>query len=219
MRQSFLEIDRQLEGKEGREVLAKMKRSNPPNKAPLFKLLGEITTGNTGTGEENDEGKLMLDSIGGTANVIFFENMKRLYIANAGDSRCVLARAGKAVPLSFDHKPDNPEEKRRIENAGSTIQEGRVDGNLNLSRSLGDLKYKINKELKPEEHPVTANPDLKVEELTGDEDFIVMGCDGIWETKSNEEMVEFIYKRINEGKDAKKIIDELLNDIISPDYT
>jgi len=47
--------------------------------------------------------------------------MKRLYIANAGDSRCVLARKGKAVPLSFDHKPDNPEEKKRIEDAGSII--------------------------------------------------------------------------------------------------
>lgn len=68
--------------------------------------------------------------------------MKKLYVANAGDSRCVLARAGTAVPLSFDHKPDNEEEKLRIEKAGSTISEGRVDGNLNLSRALGDLRYK-----------------------------------------------------------------------------
>ena len=107
----------------------------------------------------------MLDSIGCTANVILIEDMKKLYIANAGDSRCVLGRGGKAVPLSFDHKPDNEEEKRRIEHAGSTILEGRVDGNLNLSRSLGDLKYKINKNLKPEEHPVTANPDINVVDL------------------------------------------------------
>ena len=68
--------------------------------------------------------------------------MKKLVIANAGDSRCVLARGGKAIPLSFDHKPENEEERSRIEKAGSTIVEGRVDGNLNLSRSLGDLKYK-----------------------------------------------------------------------------
>lgn len=55
------------------------------------------------------------------------------------------------MPLSIDHKPENEEEKRRIENAGSKITDGRVDGNLNLSRSLGDLKYKQNKKLKPEE--------------------------------------------------------------------
>jgi serine/threonine protein phosphatase PrpC len=84
----------------------------------------------------------LLDSIGCTANVILIDDYKKLYVANAGDSRCVLGRAGKAVALSFDHKPENEEERARIENAGSTITDGRVDGNLNLSRSLGDLKYK-----------------------------------------------------------------------------
>jgi len=84
----------------------------------------------------------MLDAIGCTANSIIIENYKKLYVANAGDSRSVLARAGTALPLSFDHKPENEIEKKRIEKAGSTITEGRVDGNLNLSRSLGDLKYK-----------------------------------------------------------------------------
>lgn len=83
-----------------------------------------------------------LDSIGCTANVILMKNTKEIYIANAGDSRSVLARNGKAFPLSFDHKPENPIERARIEKAGSTITDGRVDGNLNLSRSLGDLKYK-----------------------------------------------------------------------------
>ena len=74
--------------------------------------------------------------------MILVEDMKRLYVANAGDSRCVLSRRGEAVPLSFDHKPENEEERERIEKAGSVITDGRVDGNLNLSRSLGDLKYK-----------------------------------------------------------------------------
>jgi serine/threonine protein phosphatase PrpC len=46
-----------------------------------------------------------------------------------------------------------------------------------------------------------------------------MGCDGIWETKSNEEMVEYIYERLKKGKESKDIVTELLNDIISPDYT
>lgn len=162
---------------------------------------------------------LMLDSIGCTANVILIVDMKKLYVANAGDSRCVMGKSGKAVPLSFDHKPENEEERIRIEKAGSTIIEGRVDGNLNLTRSLGDLKYKQNKNLKPEEHPVTANPDVFEYELTGEEDFIIMGCDGIWETKSNDDMVDYIYKKFDEGKDLKTISEDLLNDNISPDYT
>jgi serine/threonine protein phosphatase PrpC len=128
---------------------------------------------------------MMLDSIGCTANVILIDDMKKLYVANAGDSRCVLSRGGKAVALSIDHKPENEEERRRIEKAGSTITDGRVDGNLNLSRSLGDLKYKVNKNLRPEEHPVTAYPDTYIFDITPEDEFIIMGCDGIWETKSN----------------------------------
>lgn len=45
-----------------------------------------------------------------------------------------------------------------------------------------------------------------------------MGCDGIWETKSNEEMVDFIYDKLKKGLDSKTIVEELMNDIISPDY-
>lgn len=120
---------------------------------------------------------------------------KKIFIANAGDSRSVLCRGGKAVALSEDHKPENEEERRRIEKAGSFIQEGRVDGNLNLSRSLGDLKYKKNKSLKPEEHPITAYPDTKVVDMEPEDEFIIMGCDGIWEQKDNQEMVDYIRER------------------------
>lgn len=87
-----------------------------------------------------------------------------LYVANAGDSRCVacLRDTQKALPLSTDHKPHLLQERTRILKAGSTINsEGRVDGNLNLSRSIGDIKYKKNKNLKPHEHAVTAFPDVK----------------------------------------------------------
>lgn len=196
-----------------------MKRKNPPNKAPLFKLLGDINgTGGGPNGEQTQE-QMMLDSIGCTANVILIDKMQKIYAANAGDSRCVLGRGGKALPLSFDHKPDDEIELRRIEKAGSVVTEGRVDGNLNLSRALGDLKYKTNKDLKPEEWPITANPDVKCVDLQPEDDFIIMGCDGIWETKSNDEMVEYIYDRLKKKKELKTIVEELLHDIISPDYT
>ena len=173
-----------------------MKKKSPPNKSPLFKILGEAI-GNGTQGEQNSE-NVQIDGIGCTANVILIDGMNRLVVANAGDSRCVMSRAGVAVPLSFDHKPENEDEKRRIEHAGSTIIEGRVDGNLNLCRSLGDLKYKQVKTLTPEEQPITAYPDVYVYDLTPEDDFIIMGCDGIWETKSNQEMIDFVKGKINE---------------------
>ena len=109
-----------------------------------------------------------------------------LFCANAGDSRCVMGVNGKAVPLSQDHKPSMLSEKTRILKAGSTINaEGRIDGNLNLSRAIGDLKYKKNKNLHARDHPITAFPDVKTVQATANIDFIVMGCDGIWETKTS----------------------------------
>lgn len=115
LRQCFLEVDRLLGKEDGQKELAALKKEKPPNKAPLFKLLGDIS--NKGLGEDSE---MMLDSIGCTANVILFApDFKKIYVANAGDSRCVMGKAGKAVALSFDHKPDNEEEKRRIEAAGS----------------------------------------------------------------------------------------------------
>jgi serine/threonine protein phosphatase PrpC len=84
-----------------------------------------------------------------------------LYVANAGDARCVLGVNGKAVPMSVDHKPSLPGERQRILRAGSVINaDGRIDGNLNLSRALGDLRYKRNENLRPHEHAITAFPDV-----------------------------------------------------------
>jgi serine/threonine protein phosphatase PrpC len=48
--------------------------------------------------------------------------------------------------MSIDHKPDDVEERTRITEAGGFVSEGRVNGNLNLSRAMGDLEYKNNKD-------------------------------------------------------------------------
>lgn len=69
---------------------------------------------------------------------------QEIYCANAGDSRTVLSQAGIAINLSKDHKPDDPDERRRINMAGSEVKENRVNGMLALSRALGDFEYKTN---------------------------------------------------------------------------
>ena len=51
--------------------------------------------------------EMMLDAIGCTSNVIYIDkNKMKVYVANAGDSRCVMGRKEKAVEMSVDHKPD-----------------------------------------------------------------------------------------------------------------
>jgi serine/threonine protein phosphatase PrpC len=83
---------------------------------------------------------------------VYIDNIsKKIYVANAGDSRCVMAAGGKTIEMSKDHKPDCQIEIDRITKAGSSITDGRVDGNLNLTRSLGDLKHKDKNHLTAEE--------------------------------------------------------------------
>lgn len=62
-----------------------------------------------------------------------------VYCANSGDSRAVGFSNKKTLALSEDHKPEDPAEESRIHLAGGVVELGRVNGNLNLSRALGDL--------------------------------------------------------------------------------
>ena len=98
----------------------------------------------------------MVNSTGCTGNLCLITKDMKIYCTNIADSRCVLGvddGSGNIVNLdmSVDHKPSQEAEKIRIEKAGGTVIDDRVDGNLNLSRSLGDLHYKRDPKLKAEE--------------------------------------------------------------------
>lgn len=154
----------------------------------------------------------------GCTSVVVVMINRTLYVANAGDSRAVLCRAGGiAEPLSFDHKPSQERESERIEKAGGFVNQfGRVNGNLNLSRSIGDLKYKQTAGLPPKDQMITAEPDVVQATLEKDDEFIVIGCDGIWDCLTNEQAVDYVRTRID-SKPVTEIAIEMLDDIISKD--
>ena len=146
---------------------------------------------------------------GSTAITVMLIN-RMLYCANTGDSRAVLCRAGSAVPLSHDHKPLNSEEQKRIEAAGSFVsKQGRVNGMLSLSRAFGDFGFKSSS-LAPDEQAVTVVPDVTSLPLTPDDEFVVLGCDGIWDVMTNQGAVTFLRERIAEHGDASLACEELL---------
>lgn len=143
---------------------------------------------------------------------------RMLVVANAGDSRAVLCRAGGLTePLSFDHKPLQNREMNRITHAGGFVNQfGRVNGNLNLSRSIGDMKYKQVPGIHPAEQMITAEPDILSTTLRPGDEFIVLGCDGIWDCLSNEECVKYVRDRID-TKTPTEIGMEMLDEIVSAD--
>jgi len=155
---------------------------------------------------------------GCTACSVFVDGTK-VYCANAGDSRAVLCKKGVAVPLSIDHKPDLDSEKNRIYKADGWVSDGRVKGNLNLSRSLGDLEYKQNKKLSAEDQMITAYPEVIIENVTNDCEFMVIACDGVWDCKTNQEACDFVSERLKKNPNIKltKIIEELLDEILATD--
>lgn len=94
----------------------------------------------------------------GCTSVVALIVEKELFVANAGDSRAVLCRGGRAIALTEDHKPFQDREMERIRKAGGFVTEqGRVNGNLNLSRSIGDLKYKGEKTTREDEESRAGN--------------------------------------------------------------
>lgn len=125
----------------------------------------------------------------------------RLYCANAGDSRAIASRLGHAVALSEDQKPENASETARIEKAGGFVKKmpaggARLQGDLNLSRAMGDLRHKKPEHLPPAEQILSAFPEVRCFPVTSEHEFLVLGCDGIWERATNQEMVDFVRERL-----------------------
>lgn len=79
----------------------------------------------------------------GTTAVCALISPTHIFVANCGDSRAVLYRGGKIGFSTQDHKPVNPVEKERIQNAGGSVMIQRVNGSLAVSRALGDYEYKV----------------------------------------------------------------------------
>lgn len=171
-------------------------------------------------GERSSEPEEVLVQAGCTA-VVAVKLGNELYVANAGDSRGVLSRGGKAIALSEDHKPAQETERSRIIAAGGFLSEiggvCRVNGNLNLSRAIGDLKYKSNTELPVAEQIITAEPDIRKVTLQAEDKFFLLACDGVWDVMSNQDAIDFIHARLDQGMTPCQASQALLDACLAND--
>ncbi|KAG2274201.1 hypothetical protein Bca52824_056756 [Brassica carinata] len=126
----------------------------------------------------------------------------RLLVANVGDSRAVISRAGTAIAVSRDHKPDQSDERERIENAGGFVMwAGKVGGVLAVSRAFGDRLLK---------QYVVADPEIREEKIDDSLEFLILASDGLWDVFSNEEAVALV-KEVEDPEDsAKKLVAEAI---------
>lgn len=155
--------------------------------------------------------------VGSTACIAVLDAAHRqVVVSNTGDSRAIICRNGMAISLSEDHKPEDAEELSRIVKAGGRVLRMgpcyRVDGALNLSRALGDFRYKDNKLLPPVEQKVIATPSTKVHNWRpelGDE-FLVVACDGLFERMDRQDVVDTVRRGLAQGVAPKQVLHDLL---------
>ncbi|XP_022731439.1 probable protein phosphatase 2C 22 isoform X2 [Durio zibethinus] len=137
---------------------------------------------------------------------------RMLVVANAGDCRAVLCRRGKAIEMSRDHKPICNRERKRIEASGGYVYDGYLNGQLNVARALGDWHMEGMKGANG--GPLTAEPELMTEDLTEEDEFLIIGCDGLWDVFLSQNAVDFARRRLQEHNDpvmcSKDLVDEAL---------
>ncbi|OCB89899.1 PP2C-domain-containing protein [Sanghuangporus baumii] len=153
------------------------------------------------------EQRFFRDPSGCTAVAALVTDDGWIVVANAGDSRAVLSVKGEVLPLSYDHKPVNESELSRIRNAGGYVEYGRVNGNLALSRAIGDFEFKKNAALSPEEQIITANPDVTEHKITEEDEFFVLACDDI------------VRLQVSQRKELTQIAEFLCDLCLAPDTT
>ncbi len=151
-------------------------------------------------GADPPKPRIMVDRSGSTAVMVLL-TPHHIICCNAGDSRAILYREKKALPLSFDHKPINPSEMNRVKQAGGFVRYKRIDGDLAVSRGLGDFRFKMNDDVSHENQKVSITPDLVVCPRSQKDEFLVIGCDGIWDVMENQECAETVQSIIDSGED------------------
>jgi serine/threonine protein phosphatase PrpC len=141
-----------------------------------------------------------------------------LFCANVGDSRSVLCRDGQAIALSRDHKPHDPDEKKRIEGVGGSVhpvmrerpavccfKAAKVPygadrlwpGGFSVSRALGDIDYKDLRRGKVKVvGTLIARPDVSVTSLTPYDRFAIVASDGLWDVMTSQEACDFVLRGI-----------------------
>jgi len=130
---------------------------------------------------------------------------RHLFSANAGDARATLCRDGKAIRLTEEHKASDPAEAKRIQDLGCFIVNGRVNGQIVITRSLGDHMMK---------EFIIGDPFLSYQKLTEKDTHLIVACDGLWDVVEDQQACDFLlaYPNANADELSKRLLVKALQD-------
>ncbi|KAL7499639.1 hypothetical protein ACHAWT_010336 [Skeletonema menzelii] len=165
------------------------------------------------------------------ATVVLFG--RRLFAANVGDSRVVLARKnGACLELTSDHKPSRPDEAARVRAAGGFILHKRVMGELAITRAFGDKSFKMGIKAMLEEDAdelgaggvsddatkdltaplVSAEPEIASIVLTHDDEFLLLACDGLFDVFKSQDAITFARQELIAHRGEPAEVARILSD-------
>lgn len=147
----------------------------------------------------------------GSAAIVALRRGEELWVANCGDSRGIMNGYRRVVALSHDHKPNRDDEHERIAQLGGRVtffpnDVPRVNGNLALSRSIGD-KY-----LAPW---VIPDPEVKQFKLSQHNRYILLATDGLWDVVSNIEAMRTVDSVLGSKRHRKQQLRDAANELLS----
>ncbi|XP_038876905.1 protein phosphatase 2C 57 isoform X2 [Benincasa hispida] len=168
------------------------------------------------------------DESGSTATVAFIRN-DVLFVSHLGDSCIVLSRSGGAQVLTSSHRPygnnsTSLQEIRRIREAGGWIVNGRICGDISVSRAFGDIRFKTKKSemlhkgveegrwsekfisrVQFNGDLVTASPEIFQVTLGSNVEFILMASDGLWDYMNSSDAVMFVRNELRQHGDVQLV--------------
>jgi len=148
----------------------------------------------------------------GTTAIVAFLVKNTLTVGNVGDSEGVLCRGNKAIPLTTVHNPaKNPAEIERIQKEGGRVYHSRLAHphlnpsyfSLGVSRAIGDMLFKHPDFTKGKPSGLIAVPDIREIQLTSEDQFIILACDGLWDVMTHQEAVDLVIKSLLETDDPQ----------------
>ncbi|CAM4545699.1 unnamed protein product [Leuciscus chuanchicus] len=130
----------------------------------------------------------------GSTGVAVLLTSDQLTVSWLGDSQAMLVRQGEPVTLMDPHKPEREDEKKRIEDLGGCIAFmgcWRVNGTYAVSRAIGDFDQK----------PYVSNEaDSSSVHLNGDEDYVLLACDGFFDVIRPGDVPGLVLEALREGR-------------------
>jgi len=150
-----------------------------------------------------------MEHISGSTITIIYLLPDNILVLNIGDSKSLLIYNNYTYKeLTTDHKPYITLERKRIEKAKGKISNGLINNDLNVSRTLGDFKYKSQKSLLEHEQIIINTPYIQLYTINKLEKYLIISNSSIWDLFTNQKMIDFIEHINKKGEyDTKKIIE------------